>query len=355
MEYAEVLKAARGNVGPHCQACPVCDGRACGAHIPGPGSRDGIASRNHDAWGSILLNMDTISGASDPDTSVGLFGRRLSLPLMAAPIGAISNHFGPSMGDAEYAEALVSGCAEAGIVAFTGDGLGERMFRDGVDAIARAGGVGIPTIKPWAEDEVRSKMSDALSGGAMAVAMDIDAAGLPFLRTSDVASGPKTVAELSRFVGMAHGVPFVVKGVMCAAGAEKAIEAGASAIVVSNHGGTRPRVVPRDRRGPSRGRRRGRRARSRPRRRGHKERRRYLQGARARGERRARLPPVRGGRPWGGQGGHRLLCAQAELGALGDDADVRRRDGVRHHARHGQASLARRRRAEELLCPQSNS
>ncbi|MFZ2755430.1 MAG: alpha-hydroxy-acid oxidizing protein [Atopobiaceae bacterium] len=237
MEYAEVLKAARGNVGPHCQACPVCDGRACGAHIPGPGSRDGIASRNHDAWGSILLNMDTISGASDPDTSVGLFGRRLSLPLMAAPIGAISNHFGPSMGDAEYAEALVSGCAEAGIVAFTGDGLGERMFRDGVDAIARAGGVGIPTIKPWAEDEVRSKMSDALSGGAMAVAMDIDAAGLPFLRTSDVASGPKTVAELSRFVGMAHGVPFVVKGVMCAAGAEKAIEAGASAIVVSNHGG----------------------------------------------------------------------------------------------------------------------
>jgi isopentenyl diphosphate isomerase/L-lactate dehydrogenase-like FMN-dependent dehydrogenase len=237
MEYAEVLKAARGNVGPHCQACPVCDGRACGAHIPGPGSRDGVASRNHDAWGSILLNMDTISGASDPDTSVGIFGRRLSLPLMAAPIGAISNHFGPSMGDAEYAEALVSGCAEAGIVAFTGDGLGERMFRDGVDAIARAGGVGIPTIKPWAEDEVRSKMSDALSSGAMAVAMDIDAAGLPFLRTSDVASGPKTVAELSRFVGMAHGVPFVVKGVMCAAGAEKAIEAGASAIVVSNHGG----------------------------------------------------------------------------------------------------------------------
>ena len=36
MNYAELLQAARGQMGP-CRACPVCNGRACGGNIPGPG------------------------------------------------------------------------------------------------------------------------------------------------------------------------------------------------------------------------------------------------------------------------------------------------------------------------------
>ena len=66
--------------------------------------------------------------------------------------------------------------------------------------------------------------------------MDVDAAGLPFLKNMNPPAGSKTPEELAEIVKMA-GVPFIVKGVMTVKGAKKAMEAGASAIVVSNHGG----------------------------------------------------------------------------------------------------------------------
>ena len=74
------------------------------------------------------------------------------------------------------------------------------------------------------------------ASGSFAVAMDIDGAGLPFLKNLTPPAGSKTVEELKEVVAAA-GVPFVVKGIMTVKGALKAKEAGASAIVVSNHGG----------------------------------------------------------------------------------------------------------------------
>ena len=49
-------------------------------------------------------------------------------------------------------------------------------------------------------------------------------------------AGSKSVEELREIV-KAAGVPFIVKGIMTVKGALKAKEAGAAAIVVSNHGG----------------------------------------------------------------------------------------------------------------------
>lgn len=72
--------------------------------------------------------------------------------------------------------------------------------------------------------------------GAFAVAMDIDAAGLPFLKNMELPAGSKTVEELREIIEMA-GTPFIVKGIMTVKGALKAKEAGAAAIIVSNHGG----------------------------------------------------------------------------------------------------------------------
>ena len=49
-------------------------------------------------------------------------------------------------------------------------------------------------------------------------------------------AGSKSVEELKQIVSWAQR-PFILKGIMTARGAEKALEAGASGIVVSNHGG----------------------------------------------------------------------------------------------------------------------
>ena len=53
---------------------------------------------------------------------------------------------------------------------------------------------------------------------------------------NSIAAGSKSVEELREIV-KAAGVPFIVKGIMTVKGALKAKEAGAAAIVVSNHGG----------------------------------------------------------------------------------------------------------------------
>lgn len=49
-------------------------------------------------------------------------------------------------------------------------------------------------------------------------------------------AGSKSVQELSEIIRYA-GMPFIVKGIMTVRGAQKAAEAGAAAIIVSNHGG----------------------------------------------------------------------------------------------------------------------
>ncbi|MCH3948721.1 MAG: alpha-hydroxy-acid oxidizing protein [Olsenella sp.] len=69
--------------------------------------------------------------------------------------------------------------------------------------------------------------------------MDIDGAGLPFLKGQQPPAGAKDVSQLREIAKACHaaGVPFVLKGIMTERGAEKTLKAGADGIVVSNHGG----------------------------------------------------------------------------------------------------------------------
>ena len=85
-------------------------------------------------------------------------------------------------------------------------------------------------------DTIREKFALVQASEPFAIAMDIDAAGLPFLQGLTPPAGSKSVEELKTIVSWAER-PFIIKGVMTARGAEKALEAGASGIVVSNHGG----------------------------------------------------------------------------------------------------------------------
>ena len=238
MNYSECIIKAKDRIGKFCKACPECNGRACKNQMPGPGSK-GIgdtAVRNYDKWKEIRVQMDTIAENKPVDTSLELFGKTFCYPVFAGPVGAVSLHYGDCLDDVAYNDILVSACAENGIAAFTGDGVDSNVMVAATAAIKKAGGVGIPTVKPWNLETIREKMELVHESGAFAVAMDIDAAGLPFLKNLTPPAGSKTVEELREIAQMA-GVPFIVKGVMTVRGALKAKEAGASAIVVSNHGG----------------------------------------------------------------------------------------------------------------------
>ena len=238
MTYKEVMEQARENLGPYCKACPVCNGRTCKNQIPGPGAKGigDVAIRNYEQWQKVRINMDTICENVEPDTRLKLFGQEFAYPFFAGPVGAMKLHYGDKYDDEAYNKILVSACAENGIAAFTGDGTNPAVFEAATRAIQENQGRGIPTVKPWNPETIQEKMELVADSGAAMVAMDIDAAGLPFLKNMTPPAGSKTVEELSLIISDAE-LPFIVKGIMTVKGAKKAYEAGASAIVVSNHGG----------------------------------------------------------------------------------------------------------------------
>ena len=238
MDYNEVLQAARTCMGPYCKACPVCNGMACRNTVPGPGSKGlGVTfQRNYQKWQEICVQMDTICENRPADTSFDFFGLKLRLPVLAAPVGAMKMHYGDKYDDATYNDLLVSACRKAGILACTGDGIDAGVMDGALRAIGHIGGCGVPTVKPWDRDTVFQKLEAVRKADPVAIAMDIDGAGLPFLQHRTPPAGSKTVAELREIIEFAQK-PFILKGIMTVSGARKAMEAGAAGIVVSNHGG----------------------------------------------------------------------------------------------------------------------
>ena len=241
MNYEQSASQARGQMGEWCKACPVCNGKACGNKIPGPGAKGlgEVASRNYQAWQQRYLVMDTIHDEFTASCETTVLGRSLSVPVMIGPVGDVNRHYSDKYNTVTYNSAILRAADDAGTLAWTGDGLDATIMTRALTLIEELGGRGVPTIKPWSMDVVDEKLDAALAARPAAIAMDIDAAGLPFLRGQQPPAGAKTVAQLAKIAQRCHdaGIPFVLKGIMSVSGARKAAEAKADAIVVSNHGG----------------------------------------------------------------------------------------------------------------------
>lgn len=241
MSYSDLAAAARGNIGPYCKACPVCDGRGCKNSIPGPGAKGSgtVAIRNKQAWDEVLVNMDTLHPYFEASTATRVLGRDLSLPVMVGPVGDVQRHYGEKYDTESYNECILRAASGAGTLAWTGDGLNADIMTKSCEVIASLGGTGVVTVKPWDADTLAHKLGQALAARPAAVAMDIDAAGLPFLKGQNPPAGAKSESQVAEVASACReaGVPFVLKGVMTVRAAEAAAHAGASAIVVSNHGG----------------------------------------------------------------------------------------------------------------------
>lgn len=221
-----------------CRVCPVCDGRACAGEVPGMGGiGTGSSFRaNLQALEKYRVNLRTLHGASNPDTGTEIFGRRISFPILAAPLTGASYNMGGRLTEREFIGAVIKGSRQAGTIGMCGDGGDPGFFDSGLEAIAGEEGNGIAIIKPRANEAIIERMARAEKSGALAVGVDVDGAGLVVMALHGQPVGPKTEGELKELVS-ATGLPFVVKGVMTADEAVAAARAGAAAIVVSNHGG----------------------------------------------------------------------------------------------------------------------
>lgn len=234
----EILGIAKEKMKGFCRVCPQCNGKACQGEVPGMGGLGTGSSftANIDALARYRFNMRLIHGVTAPDTTVNLLGKELSMPVLAAPIGGVSFNMGGGVSEEEYIDAVIGGCRAAGTLGCTGDGVPEFIHASGFAAIEKNNGAGIPFIKPWEDEEFFSKLEKAEKAGADIFGMDIDAAGLVTLRKMGRPVTPKTPADLKRII-KSTSMQFILKGVMTVDEAILAAEAGAHAIVVSNHGG----------------------------------------------------------------------------------------------------------------------
>jgi isopentenyl diphosphate isomerase/L-lactate dehydrogenase-like FMN-dependent dehydrogenase len=234
----EIRKKARERMKGFCRVCPVCDGRACAGQVPGMGGLGTGSSfqANVRALSAWRFNMRLIHDIVEPDTRTELLGRPLSMPVLAAPIGGVSFNMGGEVSEADYVQAVLAGCHAEGLLGCSGDGIPPFIHETGFSAIRELGGAGIPFVKPWEDAELFEKLEKAAASGATIVGMDIDAAGLLTLKLMGRPVSPKPPEKLARII-QSTPLKFILKGIMTPADARLAVDVGADAIVVSNHGG----------------------------------------------------------------------------------------------------------------------
>ena len=205
-------------------------------HFNGAAETRATFHRNPRAFHNYLFRQRVYHDITDPDISVELFGQKLPIPAATAPIGSFS---------------LISENAESEVAKGTGRN-GAMMF---VSQAAKFNPQGWRDVSKGplvfmaymnrGKEEVSeyAKMSEALGFAAVGITMDtvrpVKIGDEVPLSTKDGkprrghSASPKDIEWMKKQVAL----PVVIKGIMGAEDARTAVNAGADALVVSNHGG----------------------------------------------------------------------------------------------------------------------
>lgn len=241
-KLSDVLKTCREKMYPRCRVCPECNGVACSGEVPGMGGLDsGKAFRNNlEALAKYDLKMKTFHEVKKPDTTLTLFGAKLSMPILSGITGGVTYNMGlgGKVSEEEYAEGIIGGCASVGTIGFAADGIGDPLsvYETRLQTVAKYRGKAAAQIKPRTQAEIIERIRLIEKAGAPFFAIDIDSAGRANRALPGKTVEPKSLKQL-REIAKSTKLPFIIKGIMTPEEAEAAVEVGAAGIVVSNHGG----------------------------------------------------------------------------------------------------------------------
>ncbi|GFO67985.1 alpha-hydroxy-acid oxidizing enzyme [Geomonas limicola] len=241
-KLSDVLKSCREKMYPRCRVCPECNGVACSGEVPGMGGLDsGKAFRNNlEALAKYDLKMKTFHEVKKPDTTLTLFGAKLSMPILSGITGGVTYNMGlgGKVSEEEYAEGIIGGCASVGTIGFAADGIGDPLsvYETRLKTVAKYRGQAAAQIKPRTQAEIIERIRLIERTGAPFFAIDIDSAGRANRALPGKTVEPKSLKQL-REIAKSTKLPFIIKGIMTPEEALAAVEVGAAGIVVSNHGG----------------------------------------------------------------------------------------------------------------------
>lgn len=240
VDWKQVEQTAREKMGEQvCWVCKACDGTNCASGVPGMG---GVGQHksfidNVRALGEIKIVPRYIRDPVEPTTGLELFGRHLEHPIMIAPVTGATTNLKDAIEEEELTRIIVQGAREAGTLGWVGDGASLDKYNTIFSVVRSLDGFSVGILKPRADtEEIRKRMDLAAEIGFVAVGMDIDAITFRTMALRGQKGLARGMSEIEKLCKQST-LPFVLKGVMNADDARIAVEAGVSAIVVSNHGG----------------------------------------------------------------------------------------------------------------------
>ena len=238
MNLKEIRQEAKKRFHGICRVCRECNGVVCAGEFPGIGGAESGSSfiNNYKALAALRVKMRVVHAASNPETGLTLLGQKLSMPILGAAVAGTKMNFQEIISEEDLATAFIAGARQAGTLAMTGDAPDPLIYATGLRVIRANEGEGIPITKPRDQASIIAHFREAEAAGCVAVGIDVDAAGIVPMRAAGQAVEPKTVSQLKELV-QSTALPLILKGIMCVEDAFAAREAGAAAIVVSNHGG----------------------------------------------------------------------------------------------------------------------
>lgn len=217
----------------------LCQGQSYGRALGIGGIGSGASFNNNFlALRKHNLKMELIEKDIVPNTFYDFFGIKLTMPIMVASVAGVNSFGGDNViTEQDFCHAVVQGCKDAGTLGWRGDTYTYSLENSyGIDAIAVAGGYGVKIVKPRDQKTIINFFKKAEEARCVAVGVDIDGCGSYAMATHNKPVFKKSVKSLKELIS-ATNLPVIIKGVMCIKDALKAIEVGAAAIVVSNHGG----------------------------------------------------------------------------------------------------------------------
>lgn len=190
-----------------------------------------------EAYFDRILLKSRLIDSDLPDMTTEFLGETFETPIMTAALSHLHTICPNGM------EQLASAAKRAGAVYFCG-----MTEDDEIERIVATGARVASIIKPHEKnEEVIRQIRHNVEIGVFAVGVDIDHAyngngGYDVVTGYSMKS--KSLADMKLFVEAAGDVPFIVKGVLSVEDAEKCVEMGAKAIIVSHHHGIQPSSVP---------------------------------------------------------------------------------------------------------------
>jgi 4-hydroxymandelate oxidase len=227
------------------------------AYLEGGAGAESTLRANREAFGKWAIRPRPMSGVSEPDMAATVLGVDLKAPILTAPVGGDALFYPegqlavaranaacgiasivPEVGSFSYADVRAAAPSAARIAQLHP----WDSFHDAARRIREAGyDVLCVTVDcPQTGFRVRSKMAgfhpDIAVWSGNAVPGDAPSANRMFSAGVSAASPAWSWDKLAEAAGRT-GLPWIAKGILTAPAAMAALAAGASAILVSNHGG----------------------------------------------------------------------------------------------------------------------